>query len=82
MVLPFFWYVCGSVCMCALLLPWELVLLAIGLMIFLLYCRSELNRLNFQGFYTVVLERDDDLITVATVRYDYIFALTCIFYLA
>nr|XP_027126710.1 increased DNA methylation 1-like [Coffea arabica] len=29
---------------------------------------SELNRLNFQGFYTVVLERDDDLITVATVR--------------
>ncbi|KAJ8559469.1 hypothetical protein K7X08_003527 [Anisodus acutangulus] len=29
---------------------------------------SELNRLNFQGFYTVLLERNDELITVATVR--------------
>ncbi|CAK9149220.1 unnamed protein product, partial [Ilex paraguariensis] len=29
---------------------------------------SELNRLNFRGFYTVVLERNDELITVATVR--------------
>ncbi|XP_019178442.1 PREDICTED: uncharacterized protein LOC109173642 isoform X2 [Ipomoea nil] len=29
---------------------------------------SELNRLNFQGFYTVVLEKNDELITVATVR--------------
>ncbi|KAA8549424.1 hypothetical protein F0562_001103 [Nyssa sinensis] len=29
---------------------------------------SELKRLNFQGFYTVLLERNDELITVATVR--------------
>ncbi|XP_052209044.1 uncharacterized protein LOC127812622 [Diospyros lotus] len=29
---------------------------------------SELNRLNFQGFYTVLLERNDELITVANVR--------------
>ncbi|MCD7464089.1 hypothetical protein HAX54_052066 [Datura stramonium] len=29
---------------------------------------SKLNRLNFQGFYTVVLERNDELITVATLR--------------
>uniref|UniRef100_A0A5B7BUP7 PHD finger transcription factor n=1 Tax=Davidia involucrata TaxID=16924 RepID=A0A5B7BUP7_DAVIN len=29
---------------------------------------SELNRLNFRGFYTVLLERNDELITVATVR--------------
>lgn len=31
-------------------------------------CRSELNRLNFQGFYTVLLERNEELISVATVR--------------
>ncbi|KAI4373392.1 hypothetical protein MLD38_011520 [Melastoma candidum] len=30
--------------------------------------RSPLHRLNFRGFYTVLLERDDELITVATVR--------------
>ncbi|KAL3750520.1 hypothetical protein ACJRO7_011510 [Eucalyptus globulus] len=30
--------------------------------------RSELNRVNFQGFYTVLLEKDDELITVATIR--------------
>ncbi|KAA8543719.1 hypothetical protein F0562_022104 [Nyssa sinensis] len=29
---------------------------------------SELNRLNFRGFYTVLLERNDELITVAAVR--------------
>ncbi|XVF46770.1 hypothetical protein PTKIN_Ptkin03bG0055200 [Pterospermum kingtungense] len=29
---------------------------------------SELNRLNFKGFYTILLERHDELITVANVR--------------
>ncbi|EXB39829.1 Chromodomain-helicase-DNA-binding protein 4 [Morus notabilis] len=29
---------------------------------------SKLSRLNFRGFYIVVLEKDDDLVTVATVR--------------
>ncbi|XP_060202518.1 uncharacterized protein LOC132630954 isoform X1 [Lycium barbarum] len=29
---------------------------------------SKLNRLNFQGFYTVLLEKNDEVITVATVR--------------
>ncbi|KAB1225748.1 hypothetical protein CJ030_MR1G029250 [Morella rubra] len=29
---------------------------------------SELKRLNFRGFYTVLLERDDEIIAVATVR--------------
>ncbi|XP_015579490.1 increased DNA methylation 1 isoform X2 [Ricinus communis] len=30
--------------------------------------RSELNRLNFHGFYTVLLQKDDEFISVATVR--------------
>ncbi|KAL7124732.1 hypothetical protein ABFS83_14G068700 [Erythranthe nasuta] len=29
---------------------------------------SELNRLNFQGFYTVLLEKNEELISAATVR--------------
>ncbi|GAB4833169.1 hypothetical protein Ancab_031414 [Ancistrocladus abbreviatus] len=29
---------------------------------------SELKRLNFRGFYTVILEKNDEMITVATVR--------------
>ncbi|XP_068461968.1 increased DNA methylation 1-like [Phaseolus vulgaris] len=30
--------------------------------------RSELKRLNFQGFYTVLLEKNEELVSVATVR--------------
>ncbi|XP_027941263.1 uncharacterized protein LOC114195068 [Vigna unguiculata] len=30
--------------------------------------RSELNRLNFQGFYIVLLEQNEELISVATIR--------------
>ncbi|XP_057430302.1 uncharacterized protein LOC130723321 isoform X2 [Lotus japonicus] len=30
--------------------------------------RSELHRLNFQGFYIVLLERNDEMISVATIR--------------
>ncbi|KAK7300928.1 hypothetical protein RJT34_11781 [Clitoria ternatea] len=30
--------------------------------------RSELNRLNFQGFYTVLLERNEEMISAATIR--------------
>ncbi|CAL5202533.1 unnamed protein product [Lathyrus oleraceus] len=29
---------------------------------------SELNRMNFRGFYTVLLEKDEDLVSVATFR--------------
>ncbi|XP_050213716.1 increased DNA methylation 1-like isoform X2 [Mercurialis annua] len=30
--------------------------------------KSDLHRLNFRGFYTVLLQKDDEFITVATVR--------------
>lgn len=31
--------------------------------------RSKLQRLNFHGFYTVLLEKNDELITTAILRY-------------
>ncbi|XP_047333423.1 increased DNA methylation 1-like [Impatiens glandulifera] len=34
-----------------------------------IFCRrSELNRLNFQGFFTVILEKNDEMVSVANVR--------------
>ncbi|KAK9059562.1 hypothetical protein SSX86_020266 [Deinandra increscens subsp. villosa] len=34
-----------------------------------IFCRwSDLNRLNFKGFYTVLLEKDDELVSAATIR--------------
>ncbi|KVI11907.1 Agenet-like domain-containing protein, partial [Cynara cardunculus var. scolymus] len=37
-----------------------------------IFCRwSELNRLNFKGFYTVLLEKDDELVSAATIRFRY-----------
>ena len=39
-------------------------------------CRSDLNRLNFEGFYTVLLEQNEELISVATIRWVYDCATT------
>lgn len=43
--------------------------------------RSDFARLNFYGFYSVVLEKDDVLISVASIRYMNIYALVSKFFL-
>lgn len=35
----------------------------------ILDCRSKVSRLNYGGFYTLLLEREDELICVATIRF-------------